>query len=237
MTIPGIRHTLKGNGFDIPIFVYRASPQNQPLPTLILGNGAQEEMVHVNGFAALEGGYNAITYEGPGHCLSRRQQNKGFIAEWEKVVTPVVDYLQTFDFVDAKRIVILGYSLGGFLCAQVACFERRITTVMCVGAGFDLFTTFGSFIPPAAKRHLDQEDEENFNDVIEKMASYATYLRWAIDQTKWSFMASPYQAFYTVRDISLEGIPDRLECPAPICDAEEDGFFQGQPSKLDERNC
>jgi hypothetical protein len=102
-----------------------------------------------------------ITYEGPDQCLSRRQQNKGFIAEWEKVMTPVVDYLQTFDFVDAKSIGLLGYSLGSFLFARAACFERRITTA-CVLTGFSMCLrhSVALFLRPA-KQHLDQGDEEN----------------------------------------------------------------------------
>lgn len=237
MTIPGVRHTLKGDGFDVPIIVYRASLQDVRLPTLILGNGfdgSQEEMLHVNGFAALERGYNVITYEGPGQCLPRRQQNKGFIAEWEKVVTPVIDYLQTLDFVDAKRVGLLGHSLGGFLCARAACFEHRIAAVMCIDGVFDVFEAFSNITPPDARVHLEQGDEQKFDSVIEGMASHATNLRWAIDQLKWSFMASPYQAFRIVREMSLRGISDQIKCPVLIGDAEDDKFFKGQPLKLQE---
>jgi dienelactone hydrolase len=232
MTIPGSRHSLKSDKFEVPVIVYRASLQDERRPTLILGNGfdgAQEEMLHMHGFAALERGYNVITYEGPGQCLPRRQQNKGFIAQREKVVTPIVDYLQTLDFVDTKRIGLVGYSMGGFLCAGAACFEHRIAAVMCVDGIFDVYAAFSKALPKDAKEHLDKRDEVAFDEDIEAQASHATGLRWAIDQTKWSFVASPYKSFLTVRDMSLEGVSDKIQCPVLICDAEDDEFFKGHP--------
>lgn len=237
MTIPGSRHTLKGDGFNIPVIVYRASLQGGRRPTVILGNGfdgAQEEMLHVHGFAALERGYNVVTYEGPGQCLPRREQNKGFIAEWEKVVTPVVDYIQTLDFVDPKRVGLVGYSMGGFLCARAACFEHRIAAVMCVDGIYDVFAAFSKALPPAAKEFLEKGDESAFNEIMGENSAPATALRWAIDQTKWSFMASPYQAFLIVRAMTLKGVSDKIQCPVLICDAENDEFFKGEPLKLKE---
>lgn len=237
LAIPGTRHTLKGDGFDIPIIVYRASLQERPQPTLILGNGfdgSQEEMFHVHGMAALERGYNVITYEGPGQCLPRREQNKGFIAEWEKVVTPIVDYLQTLTFVDSKSVGLVGYSMGGFLSARAACFEHRLAAVMCVDGIFDVFAAFGSSLSPDMKGFLEKEDAVSFNNAVETSASYATGLRWAIDQMRWSFNASSYDAFRTVRHMTLQGISDKIQCPVLVCDAEDDEFFKGQPLKLKE---
>ena len=235
LAVPGFRHTLKADGFDVPIIVYRASVQDERRPTLILGNGfdgAQEEMLHVQGLAALERGYNVVTYEGPGQCLVRREQQKGFIAEWERVVTPVVDYLQTLAFVDTKRVGLMGYSMGGFLCARAACFEHRIAAVMCVDGVFDVSVAFSNGFSKDAKEFLEKGDEAAFDQEIEEYASHATSPRWAVDQMKWSFIASPYEAFRTVREMSLQGISDKIQCPVLICEADEDQFFKGQPLKL-----
>lgn len=55
----------------------------------------------------------------------RREQGLGFIAEWERVVTPVVRYCEELSCVDSSRIVLLGYSFGGFLAPRAAAFEHR----------------------------------------------------------------------------------------------------------------
>ena len=62
---PAQRHTLKGDGFEVKLIFYQAKKSNRAnLPTIILGNGydgAQEELLHQMGFAALERGYNVST--------------------------------------------------------------------------------------------------------------------------------------------------------------------------------
>jgi alpha-beta hydrolase superfamily lysophospholipase len=78
-------------------------------------DGGQEELLHIYGFAALQRGYNLITHEGPGHPLVRRQQGVGLTHEWEKAVTPVVDYTMTLPEVESKRIALVGMSMGGCL--------------------------------------------------------------------------------------------------------------------------
>lgn len=81
-----------------------------------------EEMLHINGFAALSRGYNVILYEGPGQPTVRRSQNLGFIADWERVGTPVVDFAVARPEVDAEKLVLYGYSMGGGLCVRAAAF-------------------------------------------------------------------------------------------------------------------
>ncbi|RKL01743.1 hypothetical protein BFJ71_g5072 [Fusarium oxysporum] len=89
------------------------------------------------GKAILERGMNVITYEGPGQPTVRRKQNLGFIHEWEKVVTPVVDYLLTRPEVDPKSIGLLGYSFGGMLAPRAAAFEHRLAPVFAVDGVYE----------------------------------------------------------------------------------------------------
>jgi hypothetical protein len=116
---PGKRAVLQGDNFTIPTIWYPASGINTRKPTIILGNGydgAQEESYHQMGEAAMERGSNVINYEGPGQPTPRREQNLGFIVEWEKVVTPIVDYLITLPGVDIlKRLRWLAFCLANSL--------------------------------------------------------------------------------------------------------------------------
>src|SRR3569833_200216 len=105
-------------------------------------------MLHVAGFAALERGYNVITYEGPGQPSVVRYQRRGFIAEWETVVTPVVDYLFTRPEVDTSRIALLGYSMGGFLAVRAAASEHRLAAVMAADAVYSLHQSHSSQLSP-----------------------------------------------------------------------------------------
>ena len=131
LPIPGQHVTLRtGHGFEVPVLIYRA-PQasaSNPRPTLIIGGGFDsnmEELLHVSGFPALERGYNVILYEGPGQPTLIHKQHVGFIHDWEKAVTPIVDYIferqkDELAFIDTTKIGLFGYSLGGYLSARAA---------------------------------------------------------------------------------------------------------------------
>ncbi|MCK9910570.1 alpha/beta fold hydrolase, partial [Microbacteriaceae bacterium K1510] len=76
--------------------------------------------------SALQRGYNCLTFEGPGQGAVIREQHIPFRHDWEKVVTPMVDYLESRPEVDPKRIALMGISLGGYLAPRAAAFEHRL---------------------------------------------------------------------------------------------------------------
>jgi hypothetical protein len=159
LTIPGERLELKTPEFTIPAILYRASKTDEPRPTILMCNGydgSQEEMLHVFGFGALERGFNVITFEGPGQPSVVRNQQLGFINEWEKVVSPLVDYCETQSAVDSSKLTLLGYSFGGFLAPRAAAFEKRLSAVVCVDGVFDIFSAFTRTLPPELMQLLNE---------------------------------------------------------------------------------
>ena len=83
----GERFDLKADEFTVPIIYLKAShTDRKPRPVILIANGydgAMEEILHINGFAALQRGYNVILYEGPGMATVRRYQKLGFVFDWE----------------------------------------------------------------------------------------------------------------------------------------------------------
>ncbi len=63
--------------------------------------------------AAVRRGYNCLTFEGPGQGEVIREQGLPFRYDWEKVVTPVVDYALSRPEVDPRKVALFGISLGG----------------------------------------------------------------------------------------------------------------------------
>ena len=232
----GFRHTLQADGFEVPIIYYKA-PGSGPHPTIILGNGvdgAQEEMLHISGFAALERGYNVITYEGPGQPSVRRYQNLGFINEWEKVVKPVVDFAVSQPEIDATRISLLGYSMGGYLCMRAAAFEHRIAAVLAVDGLYDM-SNYETAMPEVYSLYTAGK-RDAFN---EKMAAVLasgklpTSSQWGLEHAFWAFNKDNASKFFdAIRPWTLDGVIDKVECPAYIGAAEGDIFFKGQPEKV-----
>ena len=234
MAIPGKRVEIETDGFRVPAIIYRPSGDNKPRPTLLLCNGydgSQEEMLHVFGFGALERGFNVVTFEGPGQPTVAREQKLGFIAEWEKVVSPVVDYCINMDYVDNDKIVLLGYSFGGFLAPRAAAYEYRLAAVACVDGLFDIYKAFLRGFPPALQQLHKGKNQEAFDDIVRNAMKDEdnVQLRWGIEQGCWAFRTdSPYEFLEKTRAMSMEGIAEYITCPVLVCEAEEDHFFADQ---------
>jgi hypothetical protein len=102
--IPYDGTTLPGYFFNAPDEKYNGDGNNntsqkqvsaKEKPTLILTtglDGSQEELYFLGVVAALERGYNCLTFEGPGQGSVVRKQKLHFRADWEKVVSSVIDF-------------------------------------------------------------------------------------------------------------------------------------------------
>lgn len=242
MSIPGQRINLNAtdDSFYIPTIFY-SSGMAGPRPTLLMCNGydgSQEEMYHVIGQAALQRGINVITFEGPGHPTVRRDQDLGFIPEWEKVVTPVVDYALTLPEVDAGSIGLLGYSFGGVLVPRAANFDHRIAAIIADDGLYDFGESLLGSFPPELRSVFNSGNETLFNNILfEALASQETptKFRWAIQQGMWAFKApTPFEWASKAKLFNLNGLTSNITAAAFVGDAENDQFFAGQPKILAE---
>lgn len=240
LEIPGKRVMLKADEFEVPAIFYRADGEGKK-PTLIVGNGydgAQEEMLHVFGFAALERGWNVISCEGPGQPSVVRDQGLGFIAEWEKVVTPVVDYLEILPEVDMGKLGLIGLSMGGYLCVRAAAFEHRLAAVMAIDGVYDVEEAYFNQLDPKLKEAIKKEGSEALEPVFQALLAnphLPTKIKWGIEQGLWSFNSVTIAGFmYGTKGMKLKGLRDKVRCPILVGHAEDDMFFRGQPEQVKE---
>ena len=117
----------------LPGYFFRPGDSGKPRPTLIVNCGydstAEESYLEVAA-AALQRQYNCLTFEGPGQGPLIREQQIPFRHDWEKVITPVVDYLLTRSDVEPTQITLMGISIGGYLAPRAAAFEHRLAAVI-----------------------------------------------------------------------------------------------------------
>ena len=124
-------------GHYLPAYFMRPPGARGKRPTVIINNGSDAENIDVYAFggaAAIERGYNALIFEGPGQGSTLFEREIPFRPDWEKVITPIVDYLHTRSDVDTKRIGMTGWSFTGELVIRAAAFEKRIAAV-CADPG------------------------------------------------------------------------------------------------------
>jgi pimeloyl-ACP methyl ester carboxylesterase len=237
LPVPGKRGLIPTqSGFDIPIIFFSANNNpGEKRPTIVMASGfdgSMEETWHVHGMAALERGYNVVCYEGPGQQYVRRSQGHGFILEWEKVVTPLLDHLQTIPCVDTTKVALIGYSLGGFLGARAAAFEHRLAALILIDGWYDLSVTpFVATLREFAERHLSPDaDEAAIQTVLQDPTKAPTTLRWMFMHGLWSFNTkSPSDFVERLSKFSLVGLTDKIQCPVLVCDPVDDHFAKGQP--------
>ena len=234
LPVPGKRVTLKGDGFDIPAIWYAVGGPVQRRPTIMMCSGydgSQEELYHQMGAAALQRDFNVITYEGPGQPTVRREQDLGFIVEWEKVVTPVVDYLQTLSEVDTSAVASVGLSFGGFLAPRAAAFEHRIAAVIAIDGIYDFGSLVFAAFPPSLIALFKSGNQTAFdNEINAARASpnVSTEFRWFVDQGTWSFNTpSPFAWLTQLQAYTLKGVIDQIQGPVFVGDAQDDMFFKG----------
>ncbi|MBC8640607.1 hypothetical protein IAG25_27625 [Caballeronia sp. EK] len=93
-------------GATLPGFFYKPDPSDTPRPTIIFHGGfdsSVEELFYYGGAPAILRGCNCLTFDGPGQGAPMREQNLPVRPDWEKVVSPAVDYALTRPDVDGDN--------------------------------------------------------------------------------------------------------------------------------------
>ncbi|KAH8695270.1 dipeptidyl aminopeptidase/acylaminoacyl peptidase [Talaromyces proteolyticus] len=239
LPVPGRRVNIQADGFYVPCIYYKAAADNTPRPTLVIGggyDGGQEEVYHQVGYAALQRGWNVISYEGPGQASPRRYQSLSFIPEWEKVVTPVVDYITTLPEVDLDALALVGVSFGGWLAPRAAAFEHRFTAVVALDGIYDFGPSTLQSLPSEFQVAFKAGNATLFNALINKVRetpSVSSKFRWSIDQGLWSWdTTSPFEWMTALQNYTLAPVIDKIKGPVFVGDAQNDLFFSNSGEVL-----
>jgi dienelactone hydrolase len=225
----------------LPGYFHHADNSGRRRPTLIMHtgyDGTAEEM-HVSGArAAVERGYNALAFDGPGQYGPLHREGLVFRPDWEKVVSPVVDFALKQPTVDADRIALMGISFGGVLAPRAAAFEHRLAALVANDGIYDFSAPYRATIPPdkweSFERAVKVEEAPQIDHMLAAQMKTSPTARWAFSHGMWAFGAkSPYAVLAKVLDYNLKGgIAEAIKCPTLVCDAEQDLFLKGQPQEL-----
>ncbi|KAJ6560174.1 Alpha/Beta hydrolase protein [Mycena capillaripes] len=237
LPIPGERVTIPtpSNFSVIGIFFAADTNSTSVKPTLVVGNGydgAQEDLYHQICVAVLERGWNCMTYEGPGQPTVRRDQDVGFIADWEKVVIPVIDYLANRTDVDMDRLALSGTSMGGYLAARAAAFEPRIKALVVNPGIVSVQAGYLSGFPNETLALFQSGNQSAFDAELNGAllsSSTPSGVRWGIEQGLWSFHTeSPFEFFTLTGAMNLTGLYDKITMPTWTANSTLDTFFPNQ---------
>jgi pimeloyl-ACP methyl ester carboxylesterase len=221
----------------LPGYFYKVDDSSESRPTLIFHGGFDssiEELYYFGAAAANRRGYNCLTFDGPGQGLPLREQKLPFRYDWEKVVTPAVDYALSRPDVDGDRLALQGMSLGGYLAARAVAYEPRFKAAILYDGVWSLYDSLRGVLSPQALKALDAEDVSGFNDIIAEAIQNNTQLRWTFTQGTYCFDSKSFYDFAVAsKKMSLDdGVVERITCPTLVMEADGDQFFRGQPARV-----
>jgi len=220
---------------------YFASPADDGMkrPTVIICGGGdsygEESYFTACVPEALARGLNVVMFHGPGQRgVWLRHPDQVFRPDYEKPITAVVDYAVRRKEVDAERVALYGYSLGGYLAPRAAAFEPRIRALVANAPIYN----FHDFILGGVVGSLPGYAKKIAQHVIEGVPE----AMWAemekrLDKKGWDLEAEMevlmprfgarnlYEEMQRFKDYTLHGIEDRITCPtlcvSPMGEGEE----------------
>jgi pimeloyl-ACP methyl ester carboxylesterase len=195
-----------------------------------------EELYFSAAAPALERGYNCLTFEGPGQGGVIRKQEIPFRHDWEKVVTPVIDYAinRKEEFgIDVNRIALMGMSMGGYLAARAAAFDKRISACILNDGVYDGYDAITSSFPEPLSTALEEGNSEFVNSTITDLIESDLNARFNMRHGMWTTGSnSPYDLITGAKSYTLKDIIKNITCPTLVLEAENDDSFPGQPKKV-----
>lgn len=225
-------------GTMLPGYFCQAGSGSKRAPTILIHQGFDgtiQELYLGYGKDAVRRGYNCLLFEGPGQGSVIRKQGLPFRYDWEKVVTPVVDYAIRRSDVDSKRIALIGLSMGGYLAPRAAAYEHRLAALVANEGILDNYAT--SYQRLGMKREelikLVEEKPEEINAASYKAAKENITSFWGLTNGMWTFAAkSPAEFSRKQSKMTLADCAHLISCPTLVIDSDAEQFFGGQPKKL-----
>jgi hypothetical protein len=231
---PVERVSIPYQGTTLPGYFFKVDNSGKPRPLLILNNGSDGSVLDMTftgagALGGLERDYNCLTFDGPGQGAALWLQHLYFRPDWEKVITPVVDFALTRPDVDPKRVALQGISQGGYWVPRAVAFEHRIAAAVADPGCVDVSTSWLSGLPAPIVQLLQSGSKEIFDKYLGDGKAGPVY---AIRARPYG-LPSPYDTYKAVETYSLAGgVTDTIRCPMLITDPDGEQFFPGQSQKL-----
>jgi hypothetical protein len=211
--------------------------EREPRPTVILNNGSDGPVSDVwsaGGAAAVERGWNAVTFDGPGQGAALHHQHLFFRPDWEAVITPVVDWMLTRPEVDAHRIALHGVSQAGYWVPRAVAFEHRIAAAVADPGVVRVGDSWRVHLPDVMTQLLDQGDQADFDAFmvagLKDEPAQLAELKWRMAPYGTD---SYYEAYVAAGRMHLDADTlGKIACPLLVTAPDHEQFWPGQSAEL-----
>jgi alpha-beta hydrolase superfamily lysophospholipase len=189
-------------------------------------DSTMEELYFVIVAGALERGYSALIYEGPGQGSVLREQGLTFTPEWERPTRAVLDtFLQSHP--RPVRIVLFGMSMGGYLAPRAAAFDQRIDGVVTFDVLFDVAAAarstsrFSGIVTWLHKNGFRAAADEFLRVGMRMMPG----IKWGVNNAMWTMgLRSPSETSVAFDAYTLKDVAASIRCDVLVLAGVEDQF-------------
>lgn len=221
-------------GSFLPGYFYRSPHAAATAPLLIMfqGRDAWPEDTKWVYDGAIQRGIHCLTFQGPGQGMALRANGLHFRPDWEKVVTPVVDFAGELAGVDATRIALMGLSFGGYLAPRAAAFEHRLK--MCI-ADPGVMNWGGAIMAnfPQPLREAFEAGEAAFNATMSATAAAHPLHGWFLrDMLAKHGVSTPWELYKELELCDLTPYVEQIRCETLILEGTNEIRSSGESHRL-----
>ena len=235
-----------GNSW-MPGYLLKPDARDIRRPTVIINNGSDAQNVDayvMGGAAALERGYNALIFEGPGQGSMLFEREIAYRPDWEKVITPVVDYLRSRADVDRNRIALIGLSMCGESVIRAAAFEHRLAAVVSDPGLVNAWLAWpaslrGLFANGATKAEVNRVWQQDIVPALGPEDRFTLSKRAELFDSRFMLAGRAGKVFTDLWDlgqavmrVDCGSVAGKVTSPTLVTQFEGDEFYSGQGRQL-----
>ena len=150
-------------------------------------------------------GIHTLAIDGPGQGEALRLQNIASRHDYEVPARAAYDYVAQRPEVDAKRVAVMGFSMGGYYAPRAAAFEPRFAACVAWGGHFDYHEAW-------VRRRKIMEAGGT------KVSAPGFQLPWVLG------MPDMDACMKKLENYRLSGVAERIRCPFYCIHGENDNI-------------
>ncbi len=191
----------------LPAYFLKGEGVSAAAPTVVVFDGldnCKEMSVLFCGLEFARRGFNVLAIDGPGQGETLRLRNIHSRYDYEVPGRAAYDYVAGRPEVDPSKVVIMGYSFGGYSAPRIASLDQRYAGCVAFGA---MFWDLAGWIERIEAEMKSGSTATSHFQVPWVLGVPGLEMRPAID---------------IMRKFSLDGIVDKMTCPFLVVHGEND---------------
>jgi alpha-beta hydrolase superfamily lysophospholipase len=194
-------------GTTLPAWFLKADVKG-PAPTLVLFDGldnAKEMSVLFGGIEIARRGIHTLAIDGPGQGEALRLQGLPSRFDYEVPARAAYEYMARRHDVDAARIAVAGFSMGGYYAPRAAAMEPRFAACLAWGGHWDYHESW-------VRRRKIMEAGST------KLSAPSFQLPWVLGRPDMD------ACMKKLEDYRLAPVAERIKCPFYCIHGENDNI-------------